>query len=203
MTVTVATAGPFTGSAGSARHKLLGEKQRLWLPLSLPLAGVVLVGLAGRSLQRQYKIAGLCTTIILTGFLVACGGGGSTPPPPIAVTVSPTPVNTLYPSLAGAPAQTQQFKATVTNTTNQSVTWTVAGTGNGSIDANGLYTAPTALPNPNSPVTVTATSVADTSKSGPATVNLKTPTPAGTYPITVTVTEGSVVHTTTFNLTVN
>jgi hypothetical protein len=34
-------------------------------------------------------------------------------------------------------------------------------------------------------------------------VNLQTPTPAGTYPITVTVTEGSVVHTTTFNLTVN
>ena len=112
-------------------------------------------------------------------------------------------MNTLYPSLPGAPAQTQQFKATVANSTNQSVTWAVVGTGNGSIDANGLYTAPAALPNPNSPVTVTATSAADTSKSGSATVNLLTPTPAGTYPITVTVTEGSVAHTTTFNLTVN
>ena len=180
-----------------------GEKQRLWLPLSLPIAGMLLVGLAGRGLPRRYKIVSLCLALALTGFLVACGGGSSTPPP-IAVTVSPTPVNTLYPSLPGAPAQTQQFTATVTNTTNTAVTWAVTGgSANGSIDASGLYTAPPALPNPNSPVTVTATSAADTSKSGSATVNLLTPTPAGTYPITVTVTEGSVVHTTTFNLTVN
>jgi hypothetical protein len=203
VTVTVNTAGPFTGTAGANRHKLLGQKQRLWLPLSLPLAGMVLVGLAGRKFPRRCKIGGLCTLVILSGFFAACGGGSSSPPPPIAVTVSPTPVNTLYPSLPGAPAQTQQFKATVSNSTNQNVTWAVTGTGNGSIDASGLYTAPPALPNPNSPVTVTATSAADTSKSGPATVNLQTPTPAGTYPITVTVTEGSVVHTTTFNLTVN
>jgi hypothetical protein len=203
VTITVQTSGPFTGVAGGVRHKMQGEKQRLWLPLSLPIAGMLLVGLAGRGLPRRYKIVGLCLALALAGFLVACGGGSSPPPPPISVTVSPTPVNTLYPSLPGAPAQTQQFKAAVANSTNQSVTWAVAGTGNGSIDANGLYTAPVALPNPNSPVTVTATSVADNSKSGSATVNLLTPTPAGAYPITVTVTEGSVVHTTTFSLTVN
>jgi hypothetical protein len=34
-------------------------------------------------------------------------------------------------------------------------------------------------------------------------VNLLTPTPAGTYPITVTITEGAVVHTTTFSLVLN
>jgi hypothetical protein len=210
VTITVQTAGPFMGSAGSARpgdarRKLLGQKQPLWLPLSLPLAGMVLVGLAGRGLPRRYKIIGLCLAVALTGFLVACGGGSSSPPPVVAV--SPSTVNTLYPSLAGAPAQTQQFSATVSNTTSQTVTWAVGGVigGNatlGTITAAGLYTAPATLPNPNSAITITATSAA-TSTPGSATVNLLTPTPAGTSTVTVTVTEGSVVHTTTFSLTVN
>jgi hypothetical protein len=34
-------------------------------------------------------------------------------------------------------------------------------------------------------------------------VNLRTPTPSGTYPVTVTAMEGSAAHITTFNLTVN
>ncbi len=204
VTITIHTAGPFTGAAAVPQHKLLGQKQRLWLPLSLPLAGMVLVGLAGRKLPFRHKIEGLCASLMLTGFLVACGGGSSTPPPPpVSVTVSPSAVNTLYPSLSGAPAQTQHFTATVNNSTNQSVTWAVTGRPpNGTIDATGMYTAPAALPSPSN-VTVVATSAADPTKSGAATVNLQTPTPAGTYPITVTVTEGSVVHTTTFNLTVN
>ncbi len=202
VTITVQTAGPFTGPAGGARRRLLGQKQRPWLPLSLPLAGMVLVGFAGRGLPRRYKIAGLCLALGLAGLLVACGGGSS-PPPPSVVTVSPSTVNTLYPNLTGAPAQTQQFSAAVSNSTSQTVTWAVSGTGNGSIDPNsGLYTAPVTLPNPNSAITITATSAAATSP-GTATVNLQTPTPAGTYPITVTVTEGSVQHTTTFSLTVD
>jgi hypothetical protein len=203
VTITVKTAGPFTGAAVGARPKLRAQNQRLWLPLSLPLASMVLLGLAGRSLPRRYKMVGLCLALALTGFLLACGGGGSSPPPQISVSVSPNPVSSLFPSLAGAPVQTQQFAATVQNTTNQGVTWAVTGgSANGTIDANGLYTAPAVLPNPAS-VTVTATSVADSSKSGPATVNLQTPMASGTYPITVTVKEGTVSHTTTFNLTVN
>lgn len=206
VTITVQTAGPFTGAAGAAaQRKVRAQNQHLWLPLSLPLASMVLVGLAGRRLPRRYKIVGLCLALALTAFLVACGGGSSSPPPPpqISVSVSPNPVNTLFPNLSGAPAQTQQFAATVHNSTNQSVTWAVTGgSANGTIDATGLYTAPVALPSPAS-VTVTATAAADASKSGSATVNLQTPTPSGTSQITVTVTEGTVVHTTTFNLTVN
>jgi hypothetical protein len=183
------------------------QNQRLWLPLSLPLAGMLLVGLAGRRLPRSYKIVGLCLALAVTGFLVACGGGSSstTPPPAIGVTVSPSTVNTLYPNLSGAPAQTQQFSATVSNSTNQTVTWAVTGgSANGTIDPNsGLYTAPSSLPNPNSAITITATSAATTNP-GTATVNLKTPTAAGSFPITVTVTEGSLPpKTTTFTLTVN
>jgi hypothetical protein len=207
VTVTVQTAGPFTGTAGGARHangnerpKLRSQNQRLWLPLSLPLAGILLVGLAG-GLPRRYKILGLCLALTLAGLLVACGGGSSAPP--IVVSVSPPTVNTLYPNLTEAPAQTQQFSATLTNTTNQTVTWAVSGTGNGTIDpTSGLYTAPATLPNPNSAITITATSAADGTKSGTGTVNLQTPTPAGTSTVTVTVTEGSIQHTTTFSLIV-
>jgi hypothetical protein len=217
VTITVQTAGPFTGAASRPQQRSRGQNPWLWLSLSLPLASMVLIGLGGRSLPRHYKIVGLCLALALAGFLVACGGGSSStppppppPPPPISVTVSPTSVNTLFPNLNAngtqAPPQTQQFSATVNNSTNQTVTWAVSGGSGtpGSIDQTGLYSAPATLPSPNAPVTVTATSAADTTKSGQATVNIKTPTPPVTnQQITVTVTEGVTVHTTTFNLTVN
>jgi subtilase family serine protease len=207
VTITVQTAGPFTGAAGGvkrgeATRKLISQKQQLWLPLSLPLAGIVMVGLFGGGLPRRYKIVGLCLTLTITGFLVACGGGSSsTPPPPSVVTVSPSSVSTLYPNLTGFPAQTQQFSANVSNSTSQTVTWAVTGgSGNGSIDQTGLYTAPATLPSPAN-VRVTATS-ATTTTPGTATVNLQTPTPTGQFPVTVTVTEGGIQHTTTFTLKV-
>jgi 6-phosphogluconolactonase (cycloisomerase 2 family) len=90
-------------------------------------------------------------------------------PPAIGVTVAPA-----APSVAvGA---TQQFTATVTNTANTAVTWSVNGVagGNatvGTITAGGLYTGPVAVPNPAT-VTVQATSAADNTKSGTATVTI-------------------------------
>jgi hypothetical protein len=88
---------------------------------------------------------------------------------PIAVTVSPSNAQVV----TGAQ---QQFTATVTGTTNHSVTWSLSGAGCsgsacGTITAAGLYTAPSAVPNPAT-VTVTATSQADPSKSGTATVTV-------------------------------
>ena len=67
----------------------------------------------------------------------------------------------------------------------------------GTIDTNGLYTAPAVVPTPNNPVMVSAVSQADVTKSGAATVTLKAPTPAGTYTVTIAATAGSVVSTTT------
>jgi hypothetical protein len=124
--------------------------------------------------------------------------------------VSPSTVNTLYPNLSsppGAPPQTQLFTATVHNSTNQAVTWQVNGVpgGNatvGTIDTGGNYTAPATVPNPAT-FNVTAVAQADATKSGNASVTIQTPTPSGVFPVTVTVSEGSVQHTTTFNLTVN
>ncbi len=85
---------------------------------------------------------------------------------PIAVKITPA---SAFLNLGGA----LQFSATVTNTTNTSVTWKVtsASRGNpapGTITAQGLYQAP-ATP---IAVTITATSVADPTKSASASVSV-------------------------------
>lgn len=112
------------------------------------------------------------------------------PPPPITVTISPTTATV-------AVSTTQQFTATVTGTTNTGVTWSVDGVtgGNmtvGTISTSGLYTAPSAA----SSHTVTATSVADTTKSASAAVSVikltvspqsTSLTPDGTRQFTATV----------------
>jgi subtilase family serine protease len=205
VSITLNTAGPFTGAAGGAVHRsraTIDQHHRLWLPLGLPLAGIIFVGIAGRRLPRQYQIIGLCLTLALGGLMIACGGGGSSATP-VAVSVSPGSVS-LWPSLPGAPTltTTQQFTASVTGTTNTSVTWSVSGgSANGTINSTGLYTAPATVPAGS--VTVTATSAADATKTGNATVNIKTPTPSGPYTVTVTVSEGSLQHTATLTGSIN
>jgi hypothetical protein len=74
--------------------------------------------------------------------------------------------------------QTSQCTATVTGTGSFSsvVNWSVAGVagGNasaGTISTSGLYTAPATLPTPN-PVTITASSSADASKSGDTSITI-------------------------------
>jgi hypothetical protein len=104
--------------------------------------------------------------------LLGCGGvvgSGPPPPPPIVVGVTPSSANVLL----GA---TQKFAVTVTNTTDTSVVWSVNGTPGGyaaagTIDANGVYTAPGNLPAPASAL-VQATSMADSSKNSTAAVTI-------------------------------
>ncbi len=94
---------------------------------------------------------------------------------------------------------TQQFSATVSNSTSQTVSWGVTGTSaNGAIDSTtGLYSAPATVPSPAA-VTVTATSSATTTP-GTGTVTILTPTGNGqlpaNYTVTVTATESTTVHT--------
>jgi hypothetical protein len=119
------------------------------------------------------------------------------------VTVSQGVPASLFPNQNGWPSQTAQFTATVNNSTNQSVTWAVAGGAvNGTIDANGLYTAPTLGPGLPATVTVTATSQADSSKSGSRSEALNTPTALGTFTITVTATDSAVAQSQNVSLTV-
>jgi uncharacterized protein (DUF1800 family) len=75
----------------------------------------------------------------------------------------------------------QTFAANVTGTTNMAVTWAVnnipgGDTQLGIIDVNGNFTAPVNLPTPN-PVTITAISVADSTKSGNAAASIQNPVP--------------------------
>jgi uncharacterized protein (DUF1800 family) len=95
-------------------------------------------------------------------------GGG------IVVTVTPNVANVRT-------AATQQFSASVTGSSNTGVTWAVNGIpgGNdslGTIIGNGNYNAPATLPL-NNAITVTATSIADTTKAGTAAVTLQNPVP--------------------------
>ncbi|HJT68578.1 MAG TPA: alkaline phosphatase family protein [Terriglobales bacterium] len=74
---------------------------------------------------------------------------------------------------------TQQFSATVSNTGNTTVAWSVNGIsgGNaelGTISSNGLYTAPASVPTP-ADLTITAVSQADTTKSATASATVLFP----------------------------
>jgi len=95
------------------------------------------------------------------------GGGGGGNPGTITVTVAPQ-------SPTAVVDQTIAFQATVTGTTNTTVTWEVNGIagGNstvGTISISGTYTAPATVPNPST-VTVSAVSQADKTKSGSSNV---------------------------------
>ena len=105
-------------------------------------------------------------------------------PPPVTITVSPT-------SAAIASGGTEQFTATVSNTSNHAVTWSASL---GTVSSSGLFTAPTV--SSTTQATVTATSVADTSKHASATVTINAP-PAITItisPLSPTVGSGSAIQ---------
>ena len=122
---------------------------------------------------------------LLSCLQAGCGRVSGSPTPPTAppnpptsgsiqVSVTPNPVNVR----AGS---SQQFAASVTGTTNTAVTWSVdnvagGNSASGTITSSGNYTAPAALPNPNT-ITVQATSAADSSASGSSNVTILNPTP--------------------------
>jgi len=125
----------------------------------------------GTSGSHTYATAGSFTVRVtatdssnLTGTATqAVTASSLSTPPPVTVTVSPASATITSNS-------TQLFIATVANTTNHAVTWTVsAGTISG-----GLFTAP--VVSTKSTVTVTATSVARPTQSASATVQVMPPT---------------------------
>jgi hypothetical protein len=84
------------------------------------------------------------------------------------ITVSPAMAVTVTPTTATIqPGRTSQFTAAVTNTSNQTVTWSATA---GTISSAGLYQASTV--NANSTATATATSVADPTKSASASITI-------------------------------
>ena len=127
----------------------------------------------------------------MTLLVAGCGGAD-------LVSVSGVNPVTVSPSSATlAPNESRVFTAVVRGSSNQAVTWSVVNTGGGSFkDATGLYTAPT------TPGTypLAATSQADTTKVGTATVIVAGPLSVRISPASVSL---SPLGTQTFSATVN
>src|ERR1700756_1886907 len=118
----------------------------------------------------------------------ACAGVTSTGPSVVTVVSQSTQASVSL-------SQSQQFQATVTGTTNKSVTWFAGGVagGNltiGTISPSGLYTAPSTMPSPPT-VTVTASSNADSSTTASAVVTLTGGITIGISPTSATVSTGA------------
>src|SRR5208282_5504142 len=110
------------------------------------------------------------------------------PPPSIQVVVSPNSGTVLL-------GETLPFTATVSNSTDASVVWSVNGVTGGSpqagtISADGVYTAPADLPQGGT-VQVTATSHADTSKFATASVTISSDIAVSISPGTASVELGA------------
>jgi hypothetical protein len=118
---------------------------------SIPYVGTFV--LSGTTTMRTIAIAGGIGSLLAAGTYT------------LAPTISLTPG-----SVTLTPSQTQAFAATVANSSNTAVTWSLSPAV-GSISTAGLYTAPASITSAQT-VTVTATSRADSTKSASASVSL-------------------------------
>jgi hypothetical protein len=110
--------------------------------------------------------------LLIAASFLGCGGlvvsGPSQPPAAnITVVVAPATASMLL-------GERQNFSATVSNAENTAVSWSVNGIPGGSaavgtVDAGGVYTAPQIIMEPPS-ISLTAASVADSSRSGAAAI---------------------------------
>jgi Bacterial Ig-like domain (group 2) len=128
--------------------------------------------------QFALRFANLLTPALLSGTLAyALGFAGCTGSTGSPASVPNTPPDTSVISVAVSPTSanvqsgsSQQFSATVTGTSNTTVTWSATG---GTISTSGLFTAGATPGN----FTVTATSAANTAKTAQASVTLSAPAP--------------------------
>ena len=137
-------------------------------PGERPCRGVLNPGKRLRS--RAFSLPLFAAALLLIPLLASCGAVGSATTAP-AVTVSVTPT-----SAQPFQGETVQFQAAVLNAGSSSVQWQVNQTpgGNssvGTIDASGLYTAPSLVPNPAT-VTVSAVLQSDMTKTGSSSVTI-------------------------------
>ena len=124
-----------------------------WVNSGAANQGIMLVNNVPGEIMRPVSTAGTQSMRPKLTIVVASAA------PAVSVTVSPTTATVQ----AGAQ---QPFAATVTGSSNTAVTWTATG---GAISSTGVYTAGATTGN----FTVTATSVADPTKSAAATVTVQ------------------------------
>src|SRR5229473_7343450 len=130
-----------------------------------------------RVVEKNFWIALLAAGLLAATMVSGCGGGQSAPLP-ISVSISPSAVQTLD---QGQPAN---FSAAVVNdTTAKGVTWSVSGIGCagaacGTISTQSVfsatYLAPAAV-SVNLAVKITATAIADSTKSTSASITVVPP----------------------------
>jgi DNA-binding beta-propeller fold protein YncE len=143
--------------------------------------------------MRRWRFCSILILALGCGVL-GCGGGASST---VSVTISPTTASVITNT-------TQTFTPFVTGTTDMAVTWTVTcptgvtAPACGTIDTNGVYTAPKVIPTVTSngtPVitptaTVTATAHAASTKTASATITIVSGISISINPTTATVGTG-------------
>ncbi len=127
--------------------------------------------------STQNVLTVLFTFMLLLSLFGCAGGTGTAPPNPSSssIAVAVTPLSAIVSS-----SGTQQFAATVSNSSNTAVNWSVSA---GKISSSGMFTAPTVTQ--ATTVNLTVTSVADSSKSASAVITVR-PAAAGPVPLAVT-----------------
>src|SRR6202030_636354 len=142
-------------------------------------------------MSRGATVTGMCLMLVLAGFLIACGSSSH----PISITSVTGSSSSIFPQNTGWTNATATFTAVLANDSgNQGVTWAVSPTLSGQMiqstdPTHATYTPPTIAAGLPSNVTITATAVADTSKTGNASIALNPTTLPGSYPLlTVTAT---------------
>jgi DNA-binding beta-propeller fold protein YncE len=153
--------------------------------------------------MRRWKFFSILTLVLAFGAL-GCGGG--TAASSISIAISPTVASVITNT-------TQTFSAFVTGSSDQTATWTVTcptgvtAPACGTIDTNGVYTAPKTVPTVSSTsgtptitptATIKATAHADTTKTATATVTI-----LSGIAISITPTTATVGTTENFTFTVN
>jgi hypothetical protein len=138
-------------------------------------------------MSRVATVSGMCLMLALAGFLIACGSSSH----PVSISSVTGSASSIYPQNAGWTNSTATFTAVLVNDSgNKGVTWAASsGTIVSADPTHGTYTPPTIAAGLPSNVTITATAVADTSKTGTASIALNPTTLPGTYTVTVTAAE--------------
>lgn len=189
LTIVPAGSIPLTVASGALQQAIASSPYSTTLSASggtAPYTWTVTSGSlpSGISLQSSGLLSG---TPLLTGtsiFTVQVSDSSSTKQTAIRllqITVAAAPIVsvTVTPAIATVTSTgTVQFTALVTNTSNVGVTWSAL---RGSISSSGLYQAPSVTANVGD--TITATSSADTTRSGRGSITV---TPVLAPPLTVT-----------------
>ncbi len=120
---------------------------------------------------RWFFACAMAMAASIAGCAGSAGSGPPPPPPPPAITVAVAPT-----SASVALGAAQQLTATVTNSTDALVNWSVNNVPGGNaiegvISGSGIYTAPQNMPQPAA-VIVEATSQADPTKSATASITI-------------------------------